>query len=121
MRSWQELFDAGMTAPQAAAERGETRQAARKWASRVKVAWPSSRGPNDSRKARPKHPMVGFVRVGPVVVEPEVVEPRRGRFWGRNDKTGEEIRSSTALGIYRQAQLRGWTDWEHGDDQEAAE
>jgi hypothetical protein len=119
MRSWQELFDAGMTAPQAAAERGQNRLSAYKWAKKVGVSWPSSRGSSDPRRARPKHPMVGFVRVGPV--QTAVVESGRGRFWGRNEKTGEEIRSSTAAGIYRQAQLKGWTDWEHGDDQEAVE
>lgn len=47
-------------------------------------------------------------------VEQVLSSAKRVPWWGRCNKTGRTVRAYSWRGVYRLAQIAGWTDWEHG-------
>lgn len=47
-------------------------------------------------------------------VEQALSTAKRSPWWGRCNKTGRTVKAYSWRGVYRLAQVAGWTDWEHG-------
>jgi len=124
MQTWQECFDAKMSAHDAAAHLGKNAAAAYNWATRAKVKWPKIPKEEHSKRVRQaiaRRKGTSDFRgpnAEPAISRSELPpeqERHGGRYWATNSKTGERITKVSLRGLYVEAQLRGWTDWEWGD------
>ena len=119
MTTWEKCHAAGMTVYDAAKAMGRSTKAAYNWSGRHGLKWPLMTTEERSERIR-----AGLMKAGgqprkrdarndggPV---PPEQERQGGAFWMVNSKTGQRVTKASAAGLYLEAQLRGWLDWEWG-------
>lgn len=132
MTTWEECHAAGMTASEAAKALGKAARSAYHWATKRGLQWATlspeehaqlirqgmQTSPKMTGRKQAIRPQPGVNGMGerrnPAKALPPEQERHGGAFWMVNSKTGERVTKATSTGIYREAQLRGWVDWEWG-------
>lgn len=126
MQTFQECFDAKMTAYEAADHLGKSAVAAYKWANRNGLKWASMTPAERARRMREGiaksgrkvryHNVngMGEKRDDRLALPPEQERESGGRFVMVNHKTGQRLRRGSERSCYLTAMILGWTDYDYG-------